>query len=133
MPKITANFTGVNEVPTGEMLIKIEKVDLKQSQGGNAMLNLQCAILASEDDRWNGRKVFPILMLETDMRRQTFQALNAMGLSVPEGDFSFDSDELVGKEVYVFATEKERQDKTGKMTNVTAWGVTPKLLKPSIT
>lgn len=132
MAKISVNFTGVNDNPQGELLLQVEKVTLKDSNAGNPMIMLQCVIVNADDDRWIGRKVFPGLLLETDMKRQTFQALEALGLNVPEGNFDFDADELVGKTCWVFAKDSARKDGQGNMTQISKWGIEPEHAKASI-
>lgn len=132
MAKVNVNFTGVNEVPSGELYIEVEKAEVKQSQKGNPQLSLQCTIKDAEDPRWVGRKIFPLLALDTDMKRFTFQALAALGLDVPEGDFNFDTDELIGKGCWVGAKAVDRPDGGGLITNIKRWGIEPENAQASI-
>jgi hypothetical protein len=132
MARVAVDFTGVNDQPEGELLIHIEKAEVKDSQSGNPMVALQCKVVAAENDRWVGHRVFPFLMLATDMKRQTFQALDALGLDVPEGTFDFDTDELIDKETWVYAVSKDSPKGQGRMTQVQRWGITPTAAKASV-
>lgn len=122
MAKVAVNFTGVNDVPEGELLYRVEKAEVGDSQKGNPQLKLQCVIVAAEDERWVGHKAFPMLALTGDMKRFTYQALEAFGLDVPEGDFSFDTDDLIDRETWVYAKAADRPDGGGKISNVKRWG-----------
>jgi hypothetical protein len=132
MTKVAVNFTGVNDVPSGELQIVVEKAEAVESSKGNPMVKLQCAIIGAEEERWVGHKLFPVLLLETDMKRETFKALKAFGLGTSEGEFAFDTDDLLGKSTWVFAKEGERPDGGGKISQIKAWGIQPKVAKVSI-
>ena len=131
MPVIKADFTGVHDVPAGELYIQIVKSEFKESKGGqNPMIVSQCKILQDESGRWVGRQFIWQALLATDMKRDTFDALTALGIGFPEGQVDIDTDvlceELVGKTCWVFAVAQEpANDQYQKSTMVKRWGITP--------
>lgn len=127
--QITVDFTGVDEVPFGETLLALTKVESKVSSAGNKMLSVQMKVVDSNENQAHiGRVVFDNLMLETGAVWKTKQALEAFLGEIPDGPNTFDAQDLVGKQAWcLLEVEEGKGDYAGtKRARVSRYGITPK-------
>jgi hypothetical protein len=79
-----ADFSGVDEAPSGVLLLTLTKYGGAMSSKNNRMVNVQLKVAGGEDDKFNGRMVFDSLMLETDARFRTVNFFKAFLGEMPK-------------------------------------------------
>jgi len=103
-------------LPEGIYKMQVEKMEPKQSNAGNPMVNVTMNVLEPVDHM--GRKGFTNLVLVASAMWKVKQFVKAIGLSYDQGGFNLG--DALGREVTVKVTQESYTDKEGnnKIRNV---------------
>lgn len=107
MPQVSVDFSQVQEfelIPEGEYLVEVDEAEVKQSSTGKSMMQLQLTVKEPED--YEGRKLFDNMMLEGNALWRTKRDLGALMGNVPDGQFSFSTEDLVGAQCIVYVSHR---------------------------
>lgn len=95
---IKANFKDVKSYktpPEGDYVLKVVEAELAESSNDNEMIKLEAEIIEGD---FSGSKVWHNLVFSEKALWKTREALEAMGVDVPEGVLELDPGDLVDRE-----------------------------------
>lgn len=113
MPQINIDFTNAPSfelIPEGKYFIEVVEAEPTKSQAGKAMMKLTLEI---SDGEYAERKLWDNMMLEGDGLGITKRNLQILLGDVPDGQFSFDTDDLIGAEAQVLVKHRVWEESKG--------------------
>ena len=94
-------------IPDGNYAVRIDKVEARTSEKGNAYWNIEYTV--QEPEQLLGRKLWDVFMLDVASLWKIRSLCSALGIEL-KGARDFDSDELLQQEVgVVVSTDTTRQ------------------------
>jgi hypothetical protein len=123
------DFSQVDQVPAGKLLLACTKLEITRSKAGNLMANGQFKVLDGEGGIYNGRMIFDSLMLQTNAVWRTKEFVGAFLGTDPgsSGEFQFDPSAFLGQQAWCLVTpEAGTGEYAGKdRARVTKYGIKP--------
>lgn len=114
MPQISVDFSDAPDfslIPEGKYYVEVVEADVTTSQNGDPMMKVQLEI--TEEGEFQGRKLFDNMMLVGNGLGITKRNLGILLGDVPDGEFSFDTDDLLGQEAQVLVKHRVWEEANG--------------------